>query len=158
MTAIQHPEARLHTLGLTLPQPARPVASYIPVVRSGDLVFVSGQIPLRDGQMIAQGRVGREVDQETALECARQCTLNGLAALRAEIGSLDRVRRVVRVGCFVACDAGFHAQPAIANGASNLLVEIFGESGRHARAAVGCIDLPLGAPVEVEFLFQVDPD
>lgn len=150
------PEARLAELGITLPTPAKPVAAYIPTVRTGNLVFVSGQIPMADGKLLAQGRVGREVSPEEGIRCARQCTFNGLAALRAATGSLDRVKRVVRVGCFVACDAGFHGQPGIANGASELLVEIFGENGRHARAAVGCSDLPLGAPVEVEFVFEVE--
>jgi enamine deaminase RidA (YjgF/YER057c/UK114 family) len=148
------PESRLASLGLTLPNPARPVAAYIPTVRVGSLVFVSGQIPMREGKLIHSGIVGRDVTPDAARECARQCTLNGLAAVKAELGSLDRVARVVRLGVFVACEKGFHDQPAIANGASELLVQVFGEAGRHARAAVGCSDLPLGAPVEVEFLFE----
>lgn len=150
------PETRLAELGLTLPPPPKPVAAYIPTRRSGNLVFVSGQIPMRDGKLIAQGTVGAEVTMEVARECARQCVLNGLAAVKAEVGSLARIRQVVRVGCFVACERGFHAQPQVANGASELLMEVFGEPGRHARAAVGSIDLPLGAPVEVEFLFEVE--
>lgn len=150
----QSPEARLAAMGLELPSPPKPVAAYIPYVRSGSLVYVSGQVPLRDGQLIAKGRVGVDVDLETALACARQCTLNGLAVAREAVGSLAGIARVVRVGCFVACEAGFNQQPKIANGCSELLVEIFGDAGRHARAAVGSVDLPLGAPVEIEFLFE----
>lgn len=150
------PEKRLAEMGLALPEVAAPVASYVPAVRSGNLLFVSGQIPIRDGKLIAQGRVPREVSIEKAVECARQCALNGLAACKAELGDLGRVRRVVRVGCFVASEPGFHEQPRVANGASELLAGVFGEDGRHARAAVGSVDLPLGVPVEVEFLFEVE--
>lgn len=146
---------RLAAMGLELPTPAKPVASYVPSVRSGSLVFISGQLPMREGTLMATGRVPSEVSLETAQECAKQCVLNGLAALAAEVGSIDRVRRVVRVGCFVACEYGYSEQPKVANGASNLLQEIFGEAGRHARAAVGTNALPLGAPVEIEFLFEV---
>lgn len=149
------PEARLRELGLTLPEVAKPVAAYVPAVRTGNLLFISGQIPIRDGRLLAQGRVPGEVSLEQARECAVQCTLNALAALKAEAGSLDRVARVVRLGCFVACEPGFHEQPKVANGASELLQEIFGERGRHARAAVGSVDLPLGVPVEIEFLFEL---
>jgi len=151
------PETRLVELGLHLPPPPAPVAAYIPCVRSGSLVYVSGQIPIRDGTPLARGRVPSEVDPETARECARQCTLNGLAVVRSEVGSLDRIGRVVRVGCFVACDPGFDAQPKIANAASELLVDVFGDCGRHARAAVGSVALPLGVPVEIEFIFEVRP-
>ncbi len=150
------PEARLRELGLTLPAVPKPVAAYIPSRRAGNLVFISGQIPMRDGKLIAQGVVGADVTPEEAKACARQCVLNALAALKGEVGSLSRVRQVVRVGCFVACERGFHAQPQIANGASELLMEVFGEAGRHARAAVGTNDLPLGAPVEIEFTFEVE--
>jgi enamine deaminase RidA (YjgF/YER057c/UK114 family) len=145
----------LKRLGITLPTPAKPVAAYVPCVRAAGLLFVSGQIPLRDGAMLARGPVPSAVTIEQALECARQCTLNGLAAARAELGTLDAIRRVVRVGVWVCSDAGFTDQPKVANGASELLVAIFGEPGRHARAAVGSIALPLGAPVEVEFLFEI---
>ncbi|MDX9912419.1 MAG: RidA family protein [Phycisphaerales bacterium] len=150
------PEARLAELGLTLPTPAKPVAAYVPTVRTGNLVFVSGQIPMREGTLIASGRVPRDVPPEVARECAQQCALNLLAAVKAEVGSLARVRRVVRLGVFVCCEPGFHDQPKIANGASELMLSVFGEAGRHARAAVGSIDLPLGAPVEVEGVFEVE--
>ncbi len=151
---------RLQQMGLSLPPVAKPVASYIPAVLVpggvGNLVFVSGQIPMRDGALIATGTVPGAVSLEKARDCARQCVLNGLAALNAEIGSLGRLRRVVRLGVFVACEPGFTDQPKVANGASDLLVELLGEAGRHARAAVGAPSLPLGAPVEVEFTFLVD--
>lgn len=158
MTATQpaaDPEQRLLALGLELPPAPAPLAAYVPARRAGDLVFVSGQIPMKDGSLIAQGVVPTDVDPETAVRCAVQCTLNGLAALKAEIGTLSRLRRVIRLGCFVASAAGYHEQPKIANGASELLMEVFGEAGRHARAAVGSVDLPLGAPVEIEFVFEV---
>ena len=149
---------QLDRLGLTLPEPAKPVASYVPsaLIASGCQVLISGQIPMRKGQLIAEGTVPGNVSIEKAQECARQCVLNGLAALKAEIGSFDRLRRVVRLGVFVACEPGFYDQPKVANGASDLLVELLGDSGRHARAAIGCNALPLNAPVEVEFLFLVD--
>ncbi len=150
------PEQRLLDLGLEVPPAPAPLAAYVPARRAGSLVFVSGQIPLKDGSLIAQGVVPTDVDPETAVRCAVQCTLNGLAALKAEIGSLSRLRRVVRLGCFVASAPGYHEQPKIANGASELLMEVFGEAGKHARAAVGSVDLPLGAPVEIEFVFEVE--
>ena len=153
-----HPELRLEQLGLTLPTPVTPVANYVPciAVHSGHMVYISGQVPMRDGVLIAEGTVPDVVSIEQAVECARQCVLNGLAALNAEVGSLDRVRSVVRVGGFVACGAGFGQQPQVINGASDLLVEIFGDSGKHARAAVGVSALPLNAPVEIEFAFLID--
>lgn len=148
-------EQRIAELGLVLPVPPKPVASYIPAVRSGSLLWLSGQIPLREGSLIARGTVPDEVSEEVAAECCRQCVLNGLANAQAALGSLDRITRVVRVGCWIACRPGFARQPHVANAASDLLVQIFGESGRHARAAVGSVALPLGAPVEIEFLFEV---
>ncbi len=155
-SARSDPEAALAKLGLTLPVPYPPVAAYIPTRRVGNLLYVSGQVPLRDGKAIANGAVGNHVSMEVARECARQCTLNGLAAAKAALGSLSKIRQVVRVGCFVACEAGFGDQPKVANGASDLLVEIFGESGKHCRAAVGTNALPLNVPVEIEFLFEVE--
>ncbi len=149
------PSQTLHALGLTLPTPPRPVASYVPAVRSGRLLFISGQIPMAEGKLLAAGKVGAEVGLEQAVACARQCCLNGLAVAQAELGSIDAIERVVRIGVFVAAGAEFSDHPKVANGASDLLVEIFGEAGRHARAAVGCPSLPLNAPVEVEFVFGV---
>jgi len=146
---------RLAELGLTLPSPPGPVAMYQPAVVVGDHLFLSGQIPLRDGALLATGAVPSRVDPETATACARQCVLNALAAAKAELGSLERIARVVKLGVFVASDPGFGGQPQIANGASELLVEIFGDAGRHVRAAVGVSALPLDATVEIEFTMLV---
>jgi len=146
----------LVALGLTLPAPAAPVAAYIPTRRSGNLLYVSGQIPIRDGVLLATGTVPSQVDLQSARLCALQCTLNALAAARAALGSLDRIRQVVRIGCFVASDPGFGDQPKVANAASELLQQVFGEAGRHARASVGSSALPLNVPVEIEFLFEVE--
>ncbi len=150
---------RLQEMGLTLPVAPRPVASYVPAVRVGRLIFVSGQIPIADGALIASGRVPSQVSLSEAQAAARQCVLNGLAVVAAELGGdLDRIHRIVRLGVFIASDPGFTDQPKVANGASDLLVELLGDRGRHARAAVGSIALPLGAPVEVEMVVEVDGD
>ena len=162
MTPRPDPEAALARLGLTLPSPPKPVAAYIPWRRTGNLIFVSGQIPMRDGQLIAKGAVPEPVSIEVAQQCARQCVLNGLAVIKSALeadgkgASLSRVRQFVRVGVFVCSQAGFTDQPKVANGASELIVEIFGEAGKHARAAVGNVALPLGAPVEVEFVVEIE--
>ncbi len=148
-------DQRLAELGLTLPEPATPVAAYIPTRLVGNLLYISGQIPRKDGKLMHTGTVPAAVSVEQAQRCARQCVPNGLAAAKAALGSLDRVLSVVRVGVFVACEAAFTEHPKVANGASDLLVSIFGDSGKHVRAAVGSPSLPLGAPVEVEFLFEV---
>jgi enamine deaminase RidA (YjgF/YER057c/UK114 family) len=148
--------AALSQLGLTLPQAPKPVASYIPAVRTGNLVFISGQLPFRDGKLLCTGPVPSAVAVEAAQEAARQCVLNGLAVLGDQIGGdFSRVVRVVRVGAFVCSDAGFTEQPKVANGGSELLQALFGEAGRHARAAVGTNALPLGATVEIELLVEV---
>ncbi|MCA9276607.1 MAG: RidA family protein [Phycisphaerales bacterium] len=150
------PAAQLESMGITLPEAPKPVASYIPTRRSGNQVFVSGQIPIAAGELLAKGVVPTKSSLETATACARQCTLNALACLKAEIGDLRRVTRVVKVGVFVASEPGFGDQPKIANGCSDLLVEVFGsEVGQHARAAVGVSALPLDVPVEIEFIFEV---
>lgn len=150
MTATQ----RLAELGLSLPPVAAPVAAYQPTARTGNLVYTSGQLPFVDGALRRTGRVGSEVNTEDAAEDARQCALNALAAIDAAVG-LDQVVRVVKVVGFVASAAGFTAQPAVVNGASNLLGEVFGPAGQHARSAVGVAELPLGAPVEVELIVEV---
>ncbi|HVE91663.1 MAG TPA: RidA family protein [Actinomycetota bacterium] len=152
-----NPERRLEELGLSLPQAAKPVAAYVPAVRVGDLVFISGQIPMRDGSPVCLGKVGADVDVATATDAAKTCCVQGLAALKTVIGDLGFVRRVVRIGVFVASAEGFTGQPQVANGASELLEQVFGEAGRHARAAVGVAELPLGVCVEVELLFEVSP-
>lgn len=149
-------EARLAELGLTLPEPAKPVASYVPTVRTGNLVFCSGQLPFLKGQLLAIGPVPTAVDVASAQAAARQCVLNGLAALRAELGGdLSKLVRVVRIGVFVQSVDGFKEQPQVGNGASDLLVEILGDRGKHARTSVSVNALPLNASVEVEFLFEV---
>ncbi|HEX2896337.1 MAG TPA: RidA family protein [Marmoricola sp.] len=149
------PEERLGELGLAVPEVATPVAAYIPAVRSGNHVFTSGQLPMQSGQLMATGKVGGEVTQEEAVACARQCALNALAAVRAEVGELSAVKRIVKVVAYVASTPDFTAQPLVANGVSELLGEVFGEAGRHARSAVGVPVLPLDAPVEVELVVEV---
>lgn len=149
------PEERLASLGLEVPEVAKPVAVYVPAVRSGNHVFTSGQLPMRSGELIATGKVGGEVSPEEAVECARQCALNALAAIRAEVGELSNVKRVVKVVAFVASTPDFTGQPGVANGVSELLGEVFGDAGVHARSAVGVPVLPLDAPVEVEMVVEV---
>lgn len=152
-----HPiETKLKELNLALPVPPKPVASYVPAARVGDLVYVSGQLPMKDGQLIAVGPAPSAVPVEQAQAAAKQCALNALAIVHAEIGGdWSRLVRVVRLGVFVQCDDGFAQQPQIANGASDLLQQLLGEAGRHARAAVGTNALPLNATVEVEMIAQV---
>jgi enamine deaminase RidA (YjgF/YER057c/UK114 family) len=152
---VTSPEERLAELGLAVPEVAKPVAAYVPAVRSGDHVYTSGQLPLREGTLITTGKVGGEVSPEQAVECARQCALNALAAVRAEIGDLSSIKRIVKVVAFVASTPDFTGQPAVANGASELLGEVFGDAGVHARSAVGVAVLPLDAPVEVELVVEV---
>lgn len=145
---------RLAELGLTLPDVAAPVAAYVPAVVSGNLVYTSGQLPFVDGAIAATGKVGADVSAERAKELAAICVLNGLAAARSAIGSLDRVTRIVKVVGFVASDPSFTGQPGVINGASELLGSLFGDAGRHARSAVGVAVLPLDAPVEVELILE----
>jgi enamine deaminase RidA (YjgF/YER057c/UK114 family) len=145
---------RLAELGVALPPVPAPVAAYVPAVRAGDLVYTSGQLPTVAGELVATGRVGAEVPTEDAAVAARTCALNALAAVDALVG-LDAVRRVVKVVGFVASAPGFTDQPAVVNGASELLGAVFGEPGQHARSAVGVAELPKGAPVEVELIVEV---
>jgi enamine deaminase RidA (YjgF/YER057c/UK114 family) len=151
-------EDRLAGLGRTLPGVAAPVVAYVPVVRSGDYVFTSGQLPMVDGSLAATGKVGAEVSAEDAKQLAATCVLNALAAIKAEIGDLDRVRRIVKVVGFVASTPDFTGQPGVVNGASELLGEVFGDKGVHARSAVGVAVLPLDAPVEVELTVEIVKD
>jgi enamine deaminase RidA (YjgF/YER057c/UK114 family) len=152
---VSTPEERLAEMGLRVPEVAKPVAAYVPAVRSGNHVFTSGQLPMREGKMITTGKVGGEVTPEQAVECARQCALNALAAVRAEVGDLSAVKRIVKVVAFVSSVPEFTGQPGVANGASELFGEVFGELGQHARSAVGVPVLPLDAPVEVELVVEV---
>jgi enamine deaminase RidA (YjgF/YER057c/UK114 family) len=154
-------EARLAELGYTLPQMVPPVAAYVPAVVDGDLVWVSGQLPMVDGALPLTGRVGSGgdglVSPAEANGLARVCALNALAAVRSVVGDLDRIRRIVKVNGFVASDPGFTGQPLVINGASEFLGEVFGPVGQHARSAVGVSSLPLGAPVEVEMVIAINP-
>lgn len=152
------PEARLKALGIQLPPVPVPVASYVPAVRTGSLVYLAGQGPLAGGKPMLTGKVGADVTEEEGYKAARASILNSLAALRAEIGSLDRVRRIVKLVGWVNSAPGFTRQPWVINGASDLLVEIFGEAGRHARSAVGANELPLNIPVEIEIIVEVVSD
>jgi enamine deaminase RidA (YjgF/YER057c/UK114 family) len=147
-------EETLAELGFTVPEVVPPVAAYVPAVITGSHVFTSGQLPMRDGALVATGKLGGEVSAEEGYAAAQVCALNALAAIKAELGSLDRVTRVVKAVVFVASTADFTAQPAVANGASELLGQAFGDAGRHARSAVGVPALPLDAPVEVELIVE----
>jgi enamine deaminase RidA (YjgF/YER057c/UK114 family) len=151
---VSSPYERLAELGLELPDVSRPLAAYQPAVRSGAYVYVSGQLPLAKGELLATGKVGAEVTPERAKELAARCALNALAALKSLVG-LESVVRVVKVVGFVAVAPGFTAIPGVVNGASELFGAVFGEAGQHARSAVGVAELPLGAPVEVEATFEV---
>jgi enamine deaminase RidA (YjgF/YER057c/UK114 family) len=147
--------ARLAELGLELPEVASPVAAYVPAVRTGAYVYTSGQLPMVQGSLAATGKVGTDVTPERAKELAQTCALNALAAIKAEIGDLARITRVVKVVGFVASDPSFTGQPGVINGASELLGAVFGDAGVHARSAVGVAVLPLDAPVEVEVVVEV---
>ena len=148
-------EAQLRGLGLELPEVPKPVAEYVPAKRVGDLVYVSGQGPIRDGKPVYVGRVGAEVSPKDAYKAAQICALNCLAAVKSLVGSLDAVEEIVQVRGFVNSAPDFHDQPKVINGASELLVKLFGERGRHARAALGTSNLPGNIPVEVEMVMRV---
>lgn len=147
---------RLRELNITLPAPPKPVAAYVPAVRSGNLLFISGQLPSEDGRVKYTGKVPADVTQDDAYAAARLAAINALAVAQGEIGSLDRVTRVVRITGHVASSPGFTGQSAVINGASELLAEVFGERGRHSRAALGAAELPLGASVEVEMILEIE--
>jgi len=149
------PEARLAALGLTLPPVAAPLAAYVPAVRSGPYVYTAGQLPLANGKLLMTGRVGAQVSVEEAASLARTCALNALAAVASVTGGLSAVTRIVKIVGFVASDPSFTGQPLVVNGASELMLEVFGDSGRHARSAVGVAVLPLDAPVEIELIAEV---
>jgi enamine deaminase RidA (YjgF/YER057c/UK114 family) len=149
------PEDKLRALGIDLGNPSPPVASYVAAVRTGNLVFLSGALPLREDGSTIDGRVGSGLTVEQGAEAARLATIGLLSRLKAETGSLDKVRRIVKLTGFVNCGPDFMQHPQVINGASDFLAEVFGEAGRHARAAVGCSSLPLGAAVEVEMVVEV---
>lgn len=148
-------EARLEEMGITLPAAPAPVGSYVPAVIAGDFVYTAGQVPIADGAIAYAGKVGADLDTTEGYQAARLCALNCLAGIRGVLGSLDAVERVVKVNGYVNSAPGFSEQPAVVNGASDLLTEIFGEAGRHARAAVGVSELPKNAAVEVEMIVRI---
>lgn len=148
-------ENKIRELGITLPAPPKPVANYVPVVRTGDLLFLSGVLPSRDGQLVMTGKLGEHLTVEQGVEAAREAVLNGLSLVRSETGSLDRVKRIVKMVGYIASATGFTDQPQVLNGASDLLVSVFGEAGRHARVAVGAAELPRMAPVEIELIVEL---
>jgi enamine deaminase RidA (YjgF/YER057c/UK114 family) len=148
-------EDKLKEMGITLPELPKPLGSYVPFVRTGNLIFISGMLPLKDGKLLYTGRVGEAVSPEEAAEAARTAAVNGLAVLRSAIGSLSQVKRCVKISGFVASARDFTGQPKVINGASDLLYEVFGDEGKHARAAVGVHILPMDSPVEIEFIFEV---
>ena len=148
-------EKKLEALGISLPAVTPPVATYVPWVRTGNLIFTAGQLPMKDGKLLHTGYAGQTVSIEEAAACARQCAINILAIAKAATGDLSKVRRIVKVTGFVAGSASFTDQPKVVNGASDLFVEVFGEAGKHARSAVGMASLPLNAPVEVEAVIEV---
>lgn len=151
----ENPNDRLKALGLTLPKAAVPVATYVAAVQTGSTLVVSGQLPLVDGKLKATGKLGGAISADLGKECAQACLLNVLAQVQAAVGDLSRVKRVVRLGGFIACTPEFTQHAAVMNGASDLAVEVFGDAGRHARSTIGVPSLPLDAPVEVEALFEI---
>ncbi len=148
-------EHKLKELALELPQPPKPLATYVPAVLAGNLLFLSGVLPMCDGQLVFSGKLGQDLTVEQGIEAAKLSILNALAIAKQELGTLDRITRVVKVVGYVASAEGFVQQPQVLNGASDLLVAIFGEAGRHARVAVGAAELPRGAAVEIEVIFSV---
>ena len=148
-------ETKLSELGLTLPTPATAVANYVPVLRTGDLIFVSGQLPMCDGAVTCEGKVDADVTEDHGYEAARLCAINAIAQLKAEAGDLDLIARIVRIEGFVSSSPGWTGQPKVINGASDLFVEVFGDAGRHTRIAVGAAELPLNAAVEVAVTAQL---
>jgi enamine deaminase RidA (YjgF/YER057c/UK114 family) len=150
------PEEKIDSMGITLPAVPKPLGSYVPFVRAGNIVYLSGILPLREGKLTKTGKVGESVTPEEAAGDARTCAVNAVAILKSAVGTLDRVRRCVRISGFVASAGDFTGQPKVINGASDLMFEVFGEAGRHARSAVGVNVLPLDSPVEIEFIFEVE--
>jgi len=148
-------EAKLNEMGITLPDAPAPLAAYVPAQKTGDLVYTSGQIPLKAGELIFKGKVGADLTEEQAYEAAKLCAVNCLSAVKGVIGSLDKIEQIVKVTGFVNSAPEFVAQPKVLNGASDLFLEVFGDAGRHARAAVGVCELPIDAAVEVEIIVKL---
>ena len=149
-------ESKLDRIGLKLPEPPKPIAAYIPAKQAGKLVFTAGQLPTVNGEVVSKGLLGQDVEIEDANKASRICTLNALGAIKGVIGDLDRIKQIVRVVGYVASVPTFTQQPAVVNGASELLLEVFGEAGKHARSAVGVAVLPLNASVEIELIVEVE--
>jgi enamine deaminase RidA (YjgF/YER057c/UK114 family) len=148
-------EAKLKRIGVRIPEPPKPVANYVPAVRTGNLLFTSGVLPMKEGRLAFSGRLGKDLTIEQGQEAARLALLNALAVVRQELESLDRVARVVKLTGYIASAPGFTDHPSVLNGASDLLVAVFDDAGRHARVAVGVNELPLGAPIEIELTVQI---
>jgi enamine deaminase RidA (YjgF/YER057c/UK114 family) len=148
-------DKKLEELGIIIPDAPKPLASYIPAARSGSMVFTAGQVPMVNGKLVSEGKVGSEVTLEDAVKAAEICAVNCLSVIKSEIGDLDRIKRIVKVTVFVSSADGFTQQPQVANGASDLLVKIFGDAGKHARSAVGVSGLPVNAPVEIEMIAEI---
>jgi len=148
-------ESRLAGLGITLPKAEAPVANYVTAAQSGKQLFISGQLPFKDGTLVATGKVGGNVDPQVAQEAAKYCAVNILAQAKAALGDLSKISRIVKLTAFVAADPSFTAIPAVANGASDLLVHVLGDAGKHARSAVGVAALPLDAPIEIEAIIEI---
>lgn len=148
-------EDKLRALGINLPNAAAPAANYVPFMQTGALLFTAGQLPLKDGHLIATGLLGRDLDATRGQEAARQCAINILAQAKAALGNLDRIARIIKITVFVASTPEFTTQHLVANGASDLLVSVLGDKGKHARSAVGVASLPLNAPVEIEAIIEV---
>jgi len=148
-------EEKVRQLGIKIPEAAKPLAAYIPALQVGNLVMTSGQVPISEGAIKFQGKVGKELSEEAGKEAAKPCALNCLGAIKSAIGSLDNIKRVVKLTVFVNSAVGFTAQPKVANGASELVVEIFGEAGKHTRSAVGVSELPLNSAVEIEMIVEL---
>ncbi len=148
-------EAKLKELNYEIPEAPRPLAAYIPATKEGKLIYTAGQLPIKNGELKFKGKVGGDVPEEEGIKAAEVCAINCLSVIKAEIGSLDNIDRIIKVTVFVASAEGFTAQPKIANGASEFLVKIFGDAGKHVRSAVGVSELPLGAPVEIEMIAKL---
>ena len=148
-------EVKLKEKGITIPEAPKPLASYIPAIQIGNLVFTAGQVPLVEGKLKYEGKVGTDVSLEDGQNAAEQCAVNCLSVIKSVVGSLDNIERIVKLTVFVASSEGFTDQPKVANGASDFIVEVFGEQGKHVRSAVGVSELPLNAPVEIEMIVQV---
>lgn len=151
-------EKTIKALGITLPEPPTPIGAYLPGIRSGNLLFLSGVLPMVDGRLAFKGKLGLELGIDEGYEAAGVACLNALAIVKKELGSLDKVRRVVKVTGYVASSSGFYNQPKVVNGASELLQKVFGDKGKHARAAVGCVSLPGDSPVEIEMIVEVEEE